>query len=89
MTYTLVENQELIEKYGEGKNDTGRTEVQVAILTNRINYLTDHFKKHSKDHHGRRGLLKLVGRRRRLLKYLINNDPSRYRNIIAQLGLRR
>jgi len=89
MTYTLVENQELIEKYGEGTNDTGRTEVQVAILTNRINYLTDHFKKHSKDHHGRRGLLKLVGRRRRLLKYLINNDPSRYRNIIAQLGLRR
>ena len=89
MTYTLVENQELIEKYGEGKNDTGRTEVQVAILTNRINYLTDHFKKHSKDHHGRRGSLKLVGRRRRLLKYLINNDPSRYRNIIAQLGLRR
>ncbi len=89
MTYTLVANQELIDKYGEGSKDTGRTEVQVAILTNRINYLTDHFKTHPKDHHGRRGLLKLVGRRRRLLKYLINSDLSRYRNVIAQLGLRR
>ncbi len=89
MSYTLVKNQELIDKYGERTNDTGRTEVQVAILTNRINYLTDHFKKHPKDHHGRRGLLKLVGRRRRLLKYLIDTDPSRYRDIIAQLGLRR
>ena len=89
MAYSLRENAELIEKFGKSATDTGSTEVQVAVLTNRISYLTEHFKKHSKDHHGRRGLLKLVGRRRRLLRYLNKKDPSRYRSLIEQLGLRR
>ena len=82
-------NQEMISQYGNSPTDTGRSEVQVAILTARINSLTDHFKAHSKDHHSRRGLLKLVGRRRRLLKYLAEQDIARYRAIIDRLGLRR
>ncbi|MBM3326647.1 MAG: 30S ribosomal protein S15 [Calditrichaeota bacterium] len=82
-------NQELIIQYGAHGADTGRTEVQIAVLTNRINYLADHFKTHTKDHHSRRGLLKMVGRRRRLLKYLMDKDIERYRQIIEQLGLRR
>ena len=82
-------NQEIISQYGNSPTDTGRSEVQVAILTARINFLTDHFKTHSKDHHSRRGLLKLVGRRRRLLKYLAEQDIERYRAIIDRLGLRR
>ncbi len=82
-------NQELIAQYGNSPTDTGRSEVQVAILTARINFLTDHFKTHSKDHHSRRGLLKLVGRRRRLLKYLAEQDVERYRAVIDRLGLRR
>ncbi len=69
--------------------DTGSPEVQVALLTDRINHLTEHLKTHKKDHHSRRGLLKLVGRRRRLLDYLIDNDVERYRTLIAKLGLRR
>jgi len=69
--------------------DTGSTEVQVALLTGRINHLTEHLKVHDKDHHSRRGLLMLVGRRRRLLDYLRNNDIERYRALIAKLGLRR
>jgi len=69
--------------------DTGSPEVQIALLTERINHLTEHFKIHVKDHHGRRGLLMLVGRRRRLLDYLADNDVERYRAIIAKLGLRR
>ena len=69
--------------------DTGSPEVQVALLTDRINDLTEHLKTHQKDHHSRRGLLKLVGRRRRLLNYLDNNDVERYRALIAKLGLRR
>ncbi len=82
-------NQELILQYGAHGADTGRTEVQIAILTNRINFLSEHFKTHPKDHHSRRGLLKMVGRRRRLLNYLRDNDIERYRRIIDQLGLRR
>jgi len=89
MTYQLVDNKELIDKFGRNESDTGRTEVQVAVLTNRINYLTEHFKIHSKDHHSRRGLLKLVGRRRRLLRYLAGKNIDRYRKLIAELGLRR
>jgi small subunit ribosomal protein S15 len=69
--------------------DTGSTEVQVALLTGRINHLTEHLKAHDKDHHSRRGLLMLVGRRRRLLDYLRSNDVERYRALIAKLGLRR
>ncbi|MBM3328817.1 MAG: 30S ribosomal protein S15 [Calditrichaeota bacterium] len=80
---------DLIATYGAHGADTGRTEVQIAVLTNRINELTTHFKEHPKDHHGRRGLLKMVGRRRRLLNYLMQSDIERYRQIIEQLGLRR
>ena len=69
--------------------DTGSSQVQVTLLTERINYLNDHFRTHAKDHHGRRGLLKMVGRRRRLLDYVKRNDVERYRAIIARLGLRR
>jgi small subunit ribosomal protein S15 len=71
------------------ESDTGSTEVQVALLTERINHLTEHLKVHKKDHHSRRGLLMLVGRRRRLLDYLRRNDVERYRALIAKLGLRR
>lgn len=85
----LQSNQALIEKFGKNPADCGLTEVQVAILTNRINYLTEHFKHNPKDHHGRRGLLKMVGKRRRLLRYLDATDPARYRKIIEELGLRR
>lgn len=89
MTYQLVDNRELITKFGKNDSDTGRTEVQVAVLTNRINYLTEHFKTNPKDHHGRRGLLKLVGRRRRLLRYLAGRNIEKYRKLITELGLRR
>ncbi len=89
MSYTLKEKKDIITQFGSNENDTGLAEVQVAILTNRISYLTEHFKINPKDHHGKRGLLKLVGRRRRLLKYINNQDPTRYRTIIAELGLRR
>jgi small subunit ribosomal protein S15 len=77
-----------IEKYREHDTDTGSTRVQVAVLTERINYLTDHFRAHKKDHHGRRGLLKMVGKRRRLLDYMKRTDLSGYRQIIQELGLR-
>jgi small subunit ribosomal protein S15 len=77
-----------IEKYQSGEGDTGSTRVQIAILTDRINYLTDHFRKHQKDHHGRQGLLKMVGKRRRLLNYLRKTDVEGYRRIIQELGLR-
>ena len=80
---------EVIEKFRTHDTDTGSPEVQVAILTERIAYLTDHFKAHKKDHHSRRGLLKLVGQRRRLLDYLKEKDINRYRTIIQDLGLRR
>jgi small subunit ribosomal protein S15 len=78
-----------MEAHRHHDTDTGSTEVQVALLSERINHLTEHLKMHKKDHHSRRGLLKLVGQRRRLLDYLINNDIERYRAIIEKLGLRR
>jgi len=81
--------QELIKQFQLHENDTGSPEVQIAILTNRINYLTEHLKEHKKDHHSRRGLLKMVGQRRGLLNYLIKNDIERYRKIISELGIRR
>lgn len=80
---------EIIEKFQREEGDTGSPEVQVALLTTRINELQDHFAKHKKDHHSRRGLLKLVGRRRRLLRYLKKKDIERYRALIQQLGLRK
>jgi len=81
--------KEIINKYKLSENDTGSSEVQIALLSNRIKYLTEHFKVHKKDHHSRRGLLKLVGQRRRLLTYLKNKDVERYRNIIKELGIRK
>jgi len=80
---------EIIEEYKLHDGDSGSTEVQVALLTNRIAELTEHFKVHKQDHHGRRGLLKLVGRRRRLLDYLKKRDIERYRETIGRLGLRK
>ncbi|MCF8020000.1 MAG: 30S ribosomal protein S15 [Firmicutes bacterium HGW-Firmicutes-5] len=80
---------EIIAKFGRNEQDTGSPEVQIALLTWRINHLTDHLKMHKKDHHSRRGLLKLVGQRRGLLKYLSNKDIESYRNLILELGLRR
>jgi len=80
---------EIIENYKQHEGDTGSPEVQVALLTERITYLTGHFQTHKKDHHSRRGLLKLVGRRRRLLRYLKSNHPERYLAVIKSLGLRR
>ena len=79
---------EIVEKFRTHDSDTGSTEVQVALMTERINTLTGHFREHKKDHHGRRGLLALVGRRRRLLKYLKNENPARHQDLIKQLGLR-
>ncbi len=81
--------QEIIKTHKRHENDTGSPEVQIAILTERITYLTDHFKVHKKDHHSRRGLLKIVGQRRRLLDYLKKKDVERYRAIIDKLGIRR
>jgi small subunit ribosomal protein S15 len=77
-----------VEKYRSHETDTGSTRVQVALLTERINYLNDHFRAHKKDHHGRRGLLKMVGKRRRLLNYLKRTDVDGYRQILSELGLR-
>lgn len=81
--------QEIINNFKKHEGDTGSPEVQIAILTARISYLTEHFKIHKKDHHSRRGLLKLVGQRRRLLDYLKSREIERYRKIIEQLGIRR
>ena len=81
--------QEIIKEYGKSDTDTGSAEVQVALLSNRIDHLTDHLKTHKKDHHTRRGLLMLVGKRKRLLQYLQNKDVQIYRDIIEKLGLRR
>lgn len=80
---------ELIAKYQLHEGDTGSPEVQIAILTERINYLTEHLKVHKRDHHSRRGLLKMVGQRRGLLNYLYNNDIQRYRSIVERLNLRK
>lgn len=89
MGLSSEQKQEIIDRYRLHDMDTGSPEVQVAILSERINYLTDHFKTHAKDHHSRRGLIKLVGQRRRLLNYLKNKDIDRYRALIEQLGLRK
>ena len=79
----------IIGEYRLHEKDTGSPEVQIALLSARIEYLTEHFKSHKKDHHSRRGLLKLVGQRRRLLNYIKDNDVERYRNVIKRLGLRK
>ena len=89
MVFTSTEKKKLIEKFKLHESDTGSPEVQIGLLTHRITYLTDHLKIHKKDHHSRRGLLKLVGQRRRLLNYVKNKDVKRYRSIIETLGLRR
>ena len=80
---------EVVQKFARGPADTGSPEVQIALLSERINYLTEHFKVHNKDHHSRRGLLMLVGQRRRLLDYLKHKNVERYRSLIQQLGLRK
>ena len=89
MVYTTEAKKETIEKHKKHDNDTGSPEVQIALLTDRITYLTTHFKTHKKDHHSRRGLLILVGRRRRLLAYLKKKNLNRYKELISSLGLRR
>jgi small subunit ribosomal protein S15 len=85
----MKDTKTIIEEYGQHDSDTGSTEVQVALMTERINHLTDHLREHKHDHHSRRGLLMLVGKRRRLLNYLRSQDVERYRSLIARLGLRR
>ncbi len=88
MTLTKENKADVIGKYSKKDGDTGSTEVQVALLTERINDLTEHLREHSKDHHSRRGLLMMVGKRRRLLRYLERSDVERYRALVADLGLR-
>lgn len=89
MSITADRKKQLIEEFKVHETDTGSPEVQIAVLTERINTLTEHFKEHAKDHHSRRGLLRLVGRRRHLLDYLRKTDIARYRSIVQRLGLRR
>jgi small subunit ribosomal protein S15 len=89
MTLTQEDKREVVERFGKAANDTGATEVQIALLTRRINDLTEHLREHKHDHHSRRGLLMLVGRRRRFLNYLQKKDVERYRSLIRELGLRR
>jgi small subunit ribosomal protein S15 len=89
MTITAQRKRELVSRFGASESDTGATQVQVALLTDRINDLTEHLRTHSKDHHSRRGLLKMVGRRRRLLRYLQRRDLEGYRTLVRELGLRR
>ena len=89
MTLTKEAKRDIISDHARSDGDTGSAEVQIAVLTKRISELTEHLKLHKQDHHSRRGLLKLVGRRRRLLEYLKQRDIERYRDIIAKLGLRR
>jgi small subunit ribosomal protein S15 len=89
MSLQKVEKDEIIQQYATHTGDTGSPEVQIALLTERINHLIEHLKMHNHDHHSRRGLLKLVGRRRRLLAYLSQKDVERYRTIIGKLGLRK
>ena len=89
MVLTSKDKSEIIDKFKTHEKDTGSSDVQIALLTKRINELTNHFKIHPKDHHSRRGLLKLVGHRRRLLNYLNRKDPNRYRTLIQGLGLRK
>ncbi|SFF34064.1 small subunit ribosomal protein S15 [Fontimonas thermophila] len=89
MTVTAERKAEVIKKFARGSNDTGSPEVQVALLTERINALTPHFERHKKDNHSRRGLLKMVNQRRQMLDYLKRKDEQRYTKLIAELGLRR
>lgn len=89
MAISNEEKTKIVKKFGGNDKDTGKTEVQVALLSERIKYLTEHFKTHKKDHHSRRGLLKLVGQRRRLLDFLAKKDVLRYRSLIKELGIRR
>ena len=89
MPLTRERKTELVGTYQTHQTDTGSPEVQIALLSERINYLTDHFKVHAKDHHSRRGLLKMVGQRRRLLDYLKSKDVNRYRVVIDKLGIRK
>ena len=89
MAQSTVKKKEIIEKFKTHATDTGSCEVQIALLTDRIQYLTEHFKRHAKDHHSRRGLLKLVGQRRSLLKYLQKKDITKYRALIKELGIRK
>ncbi len=89
MSLDTGKKKDIISKYQKHEGDTGSPEVQVALMSERINHLTGHFQVHKKDHHSRRGLLKLVGQRRRLLDYLKNEDIERYRNLIKELGIRK
>ena len=89
MTSTAIEKAKIVEKYHLAKNDTGSPEVQVALMTDRITYLTEHFKTNAKDHHSRRGLLALVSQRRKLLDYLKRESLERYQGLIKNLGLRK
>ncbi|HYM57197.1 MAG TPA: 30S ribosomal protein S15 [Solirubrobacteraceae bacterium] len=89
MTLTAEDKREVTERFGKDGHDTGATEVQIALFTRRINDLTEHLREHKHDHHSRRGLLMLVGRRRRFLNYLQKKDIDRYRSLIRELGLRR
>jgi small subunit ribosomal protein S15 len=89
MTLTQEDKLEVVERFGKDASDTGATDVQIALLTRRINDLTEHLRTHKHDHHSRRGLLMLVGRRRRFLNYLQKKDLERYRSLIRELGLRR
>ncbi|HZO37542.1 MAG TPA: 30S ribosomal protein S15 [Solirubrobacteraceae bacterium] len=88
-TLTPERTRELVSQFGANETDTGNSRVQIALLTERINHLTEHLREHKKDHHSRRGLLMLVGQRRRLLNYLQRNDLEGYRALIKELGLRR
>jgi small subunit ribosomal protein S15 len=89
MTLTAEEKQEVVTRFGSSETDTGKTEVQIALLTRRINHLTEHLREHKHDHHSRRGLLMLVGRRRRFLNYLQKKDLEGYRTLVRELGLRK
>lgn len=89
MSLTVVQKAEILKEYGRGEADTGSPEVQVALLSANINGLQDHFRSHKKDHHSRRGLIRMVNQRRKLLDYLIKKDRNRYLDLIKRLGLRR
>jgi small subunit ribosomal protein S15 len=89
LSLTVEKKTEIVEAYQAHHNDTGSPEVQIAILSEKITYLTEHFKIHQKDHHSRRGLLRMVGKRRRLLDYLKDKDVARYRTVIERLGIRK
>jgi len=88
MTLSSERKKKIIEKHGNGKNDTGSAEVQIALLTERINDLQKHFKEHPKDHHSRRGLLKMVGKRKKLMNFLKGKDIEKYRELVKELGIR-